>query len=334
MMALDIAANARPMPAPVSRPDPSDLPELRRGRSRAGRRPPTTSDGAEEHRDLGAEPAVQHAGQRAEDDHHDDGRQQEQAGLRRRTCRSRSRSPPAARAGSGRAGTCRTSRSRRPGRPRRWSTRRGSPSAACRSSGSRTRSSTRTNTTSATTPSTNRPTVLRLAPAPRLALADREQQRHQATDRMPAPSTSRRPGVRTGDSGMPKIAPSSAMTTRTSGSQNSQCHERCSTIGPAATMPTPAPTPKIAESRPTVTLTFSRGSSSRTMPIDSGRIAPAAPCSDAGDDQHGEVRGERGEQRAEQQRRQHADEHPALADHVAEPPEDRASAPTRTAGRP
>ena len=37
--------------------------------------------------------------------------------------------------------------------------------------------------------------------------------------------------------------------------------------------------PEIAESMPTVTLTRSLGSSSRTMPIDRGRIAPAAPCS-------------------------------------------------------
>lgn len=92
------------------------------------------------------------------------------------------------------------------------------------------------------------------------------------------PATSRRPGFRTGDSGMPKTAPSRAITTRTAGSQNSQCQDRCSTIGPAATMPTPAPMPKIAESRPIVTLTFSFGSSSRTMPMDSGITAPAAPC--------------------------------------------------------
>ena len=65
---------------------------------------------------------------------------------------------------------------------------------------------------------------------------------------------------------------------RTAGSQNSQCHDRCSTIGPAATMPMPAPMPKIADSSPMVTPTRSCGSSSRTMPIDSGMIAPAAPC--------------------------------------------------------
>lgn len=99
------------------------------------------------------------------------------------------------------------------------------------------------------------------------------------TARTNVPTMSRRPGLRTGDSGMPKTAPSSAMTTSTAGSQNSQCQDRCSTMGPAATMPTPAPMPKIADSRPIVTLTFSFGSSSRTMPIDSGITAPAAPCS-------------------------------------------------------
>ena len=138
--------------------------------------------------------------------------------------------------------------------------------------------------------------------------------------------------MRTGDSGMPKMAPSSAMTTRTSGSQNSQCHDRCSTIGPAATMPTPAPTPKIAESRPTVTPTFSRGSSSRTMPIDSGRIAPAAPCSARATISTARFGASAASSVPSGEDGQHADEDPALADHVAEPAEDRASGPTPTAG--
>ena len=69
--------------------------------------------------------AVQDAGERAEDDHHDDGRQQEQARPARPTCRSRSRSRRAAAAGSGPAGTCRTSRSRGSARPGRWPRRRG-----------------------------------------------------------------------------------------------------------------------------------------------------------------------------------------------------------------
>jgi hypothetical protein len=90
---------------------------------------------------------------------------------------------------------------------------------------------------------------------------------------------SRRPGVFTGDSGIPKITPSRAITTSTPGSQNSHGQDRFSTIGPAATMPIPAPMPKIADSSPMVTPTLSCGNSSRTTPMDSGMIAPAAPCS-------------------------------------------------------
>ena len=129
--------------------------------------------------------------------------------------------------------------------------------------------------------------------------------------------------MRTGDSFMPKIAPSRATTTSTSGSQNSQCHDRCSTIGPAATMPTPAPTPKIADSRPTVTLTLSRGSSSRTMPIDSGRIAPAEPCSTRATMSTTRFGASAASRVPDGEGGQHADEHAALADHVAEPAEDR-----------
>lgn len=43
-------------------------------------------------------------------------------------------------------------------------------------------------------------------------------------------------------------------------------------------MPMPAPMPKMPESTPIMTLTRSFGSSSRTMPIERGRTAPAAPC--------------------------------------------------------
>lgn len=146
-------------------------------------------------------------------------------------------------------------------------------------SGSLTRSSTSTNAIRPTTPRASRPMVL-ISPQPQAwPLLMASSSATSDTDRTAAPSMSSRPGERTGDSFMPKIAPSSATATRTNGSQNSQCHERCSTIGPAATMPTPAPMPKIAEIRPMMGATFSRGSSSRIMPIDSGRIAPAAPWS-------------------------------------------------------
>ncbi len=58
------------------------------------------------------------------------------------------------------------------------------------------------------------------------------------------------------------------MATMPAGSQNNQCQERFCTMGPAVTMPTPAPMPKMADSRPMVTLTRSLGSSSRMMPIE------------------------------------------------------------------
>ena len=43
-------------------------------------------------------------------------------------------------------------------------------------------------------------------------------------------------------------------------------------------MPNAAPMPKIADSSPTDTPTCSAGSSSRAMPIDSGKMPPDAPC--------------------------------------------------------
>ncbi len=42
-------------------------------------------------------------------------------------------------------------------------------------------------------------------------------------------------------------------------------------------MPMPAPTPRIAESRPMLPATLSRGNSSRTIPNASGKIPPLAP---------------------------------------------------------
>ncbi len=43
------------------------------------------------------------------------------------------------------------------------------------------------------------------------------------------------------------------------------------------TSPTPPPMPNIAEIVPMPVATFSRGNSSRMIPIASGRIAPPAP---------------------------------------------------------
>ena len=134
---------------------------------------------------------------------------------------------------------------------------------------------------------------------------------------------SRRPGVRTGEFLMPKMAPSRATTTRASGNQNSQCQDRCSTIGPAATMPTPIPTPKIAETSPMVTATFSGGTSSRTMPIDNGRIAPAAPCRTRATMRTPRLGASAATRVPTRSIGEHGDEGLALADHVAEAADDR-----------
>ena len=92
-----------------------------------------------------------------------------------------------------------------------------------------------------------------------------------------APIGSIRPGVRTGDSGTNTIVPTAAATTATSGSQNSQWYERCSTIGPARTIPRPPPMPRIAEIIAMPCGTRSRGNSSRMIAKASGKIAPPAP---------------------------------------------------------
>ncbi len=86
-----------------------------------------------------------------------------------------------------------------------------------------------------------------------------------------------RPGTRTGDSGTKRQVQNAAGTISSSGIQNSQCQLRRSTTRPPATMPTPAPTPRIAEIKPIPPATFSRGNSSRMIPNASGKIPPATP---------------------------------------------------------
>jgi len=48
-------------------------------------------------------------------------------------------------------------------------------------------------------------------------------------------------------------------------------------ITPERTIPTPPPTPRIAESRPIPPATLSSGNSSRTIPKASGKIPPPTP---------------------------------------------------------
>ena len=49
-------------------------------------------------------------------------------------------------------------------------------------------------------------------------------------------------------------------------------------IRPLATIPTPPPTPRTADTRPIATLTFSFGNSSRMIAKLSGKTAPPTPC--------------------------------------------------------
>ncbi len=70
----------------------------------------------------------------------------------------------------------------------------------------------------------------------------------------------------------------SAITTGTAPIQNSQCQLSDWRMTPESTKPSPAPTPNVADSRPSAAPTRSRGNSSRMMPNDSGKMAPAAPC--------------------------------------------------------
>jgi hypothetical protein len=86
-----------------------------------------------------------------------------------------------------------------------------------------------------------------------------------------------RPGERTGDSGTNSTADTAAMIVRIIGSQNSQRYPSPSTIGPARTMPRPAPTAVSDASAPTAPATFLAGNSSRMIPNATGTIPPAIP---------------------------------------------------------
>ena len=65
-----------------------------------------------------------------------------------------------------------------------------------------------------------------------------------------------RPGERIGDSGTNRHVHTAATRVTTSGSQNSQCQLRCSTITPPRTRPKPLPIPSTAEIRPMLPATL------------------------------------------------------------------------------
>src|SRR5215469_8128673 len=62
-----------------------------------------------------------------------------------------------------------------------------------------------------------------------------------------------------------------------SGSQNSQCQLRCSSMSPPTTRPRPPPTPRIADISPMLPAIRSAGNSSRAIANASGKMPPATP---------------------------------------------------------
>ena len=144
-------------------------------------------------------------------------------------------------------------------------------------SAARLRVSTQTHATASTAATANRPsTRAEVQPHDSPSLTGRSSATSQPA-RSAAPVQSSRPGERTGDSGTKSCVPTVAAMTAIRGSQKSQWYDRCSTIGPARTIPRPPPIPRIAEIIAIPCGTRSAGNSSRMIANESGKIAPPAP---------------------------------------------------------
>src|SRR6266851_5642845 len=144
-------------------------------------------------------------------------------------------------------------------------------------SGVAARNSAATQPTASTTAPANRP-ITRPEPHPHSgALLSATSSATSQADSSTADSQLIRPGERTGDSGTNSTADTAAMTVRIIGSQNSQRYPRPSTIGPARTIPRPAPTAVRDARAPTAPVTLPAGNSSRMMPNATGTIPPAIP---------------------------------------------------------
>src|SRR6266702_1877157 len=117
-----------------------------------------------------------------------------------------------------------------------------------------------------TTPATSSP-ITRADPQPQAgpSLSATSTATSHADSKM-AGSQLIRPGERTGDSGMNTRAAIAATTVAIIGSQNSHRQPSAFTIGPASTIPRPAPTAVSDASDPTAPVTFLAGNSSRMMP--------------------------------------------------------------------
>ena len=94
-------------------------------------------------------------------------------------------------------------------------------------------------------------------------------------------------------------------------------------IRPLATIPTPPPTPRTADTRPIATLSFSFGNSSRMIAKLSGKTAPPTPCTARHTISERDAPGEDRPDRPDQEDRE-GDEHQLhLAVLVAQPADDR-----------
>ena len=92
---------------------------------------------------------------------------------------------------------------------------------------------------------------------------------------------------------------------------------------PPTTRPRPPPMPTIAEIKPMPVATRSRGNSSRMIPKQSGKMPPPSPWSTRPATTPSSVPDERRDEGARGEDAQRDHEHPALAEHVAEAPEER-----------
>ena len=93
-------------------------------------------------------------------------------------------------------------------------------------------------------------------------------------------------------------------------------------IGPASTMPSPAPTPRMDERNPMPPTTRSLGNSSRMMPKESGKTAPPAPWMIRPTSMIGSVVARALTRVPTREQDQDGDQHLLLAQHVADPAQD------------
>lgn len=144
--------------------------------------------------------------------------------------------------------------------------------------GDATRSSYTPQNSATTTAVTSRPTV-RTDPQPHSApWVTASSRQTSAADRPSAPTASKRPRLRSGDSGTQRRTSAMSMRPITPETQNMVCHSKFSMTRAATGRPMAAPIPSVELISATADRTRSGGSSSRRMLMPSGTTAIAAPC--------------------------------------------------------